>query len=140
VVTANAVGSCTITAKTYDDFYSDTCTIYVVNELHKLTITPTPSNATIKFNGTVAGTGTQSINVVPGAMVSYEVSRTGYETVTGTYTMGSADHTLDITLNPISNPVTNISLNRTSGTVEIMGTMQLNATISPSNASDKSVT
>lgn len=140
VVTANAIGNCTITVTTNDRGWTDTCRVYVVDELHSLTIVPTPSTATVKFNGVVAGTGTQSINAVPGEAVSYEVSLNGYQTVNGVYTMGNADDTLPITLNPVANPVTKITLNKTSAVIESGTTLQLSATVSPSNAANKTVT
>jgi uncharacterized protein YjdB len=54
--------------------------------------------------------------------------------------MGNADDTLPITLNPVANPVTKITLNKTSAVIESGTTLQLSATVSPSNAANKTVT
>lgn len=144
VVTANAVGTCTITVTTADGGYTDTCTINVVNEVHSLTIVPTPSNATVKFNGTVAGTGTRSINVAPGLMVSYEVSLTGYTPVSGSYTMGNTDHSISVTLDRILKPVTGITVSPSSAMLRAHGyqgdSIQLSADVTPSDAGNTSVT
>ena len=58
----------------------------------------------------------------------------------GTFSWNSANRESRFTSNKPANPVTGISLDRTAATVRIGDTFRLTATVSPSNASNKTVT
>lgn len=62
----------------------------------QLTVVPTPSDATVKLNGTVA----KSIKVKKGTSVTIEVSKSGYQTHTETVTV-NATMTKNITLSNV---------------------------------------
>lgn len=137
-VTAVGAGTCTITCTTDDRGYTDTCTVTVPT--HRLTIVPTPNTATVEMTGYGAGQGTGYVDVICGTTISYEVSASGYATTNGSYTMGTSDHTINVTLTPGDVKVTNISLNTTSAQLyRYGGSVQLTATVSPSTASVKTV-
>lgn len=67
-------------------------------EVHTFTINSTPSNATVSLACSHHIQEGNSIKSPPNGDIAYIVSADGYITQTGSYTMGSADVTLDITL------------------------------------------
>ena len=58
------------------------------------TIVPTPADATVMINGVQQS----SVTVSDGTTLTWEVSKTGYTTQTGSYTIAGADHTENVTL------------------------------------------
>lgn len=83
-------------------------TIYASNytgwgEVHTFTINPTPSNATVALACSHYVQEGNTIRSPQNGDITYIVSANGYITQTGSYAMGSADVTLDITLEKDSN-------------------------------------
>lgn len=66
--------------------------------LYKLTINPTPSNATVQLTASGYTQSGNSITAKPGTSVSYTVSASGYQSKTGTATIGSADSSVNVEL------------------------------------------
>ena len=61
---------------------------------YTFTIVPTPADATVMINGVQQS----SVTVSDGTTLNWEVSKTGYTTQTGSYTINGADHTENVTL------------------------------------------
>ena len=61
---------------------------------YTFTVVPTPSDATVTINGSPR----TSYTCPAGTYISWSVSKTGYVTQSGNYTMGAADHTETVTL------------------------------------------
>ena len=109
-----------------------------VGESYTLVVTVSPSNATDK---SVTWTSSaQSVATVANGTVTAVGS--GTATITAT-TSNSKTATCTVTVNepvPEVVEVTSVSLNKTSLTLEIGESETLTATVSPSNATDKSIT
>ena len=135
-VTAVGDGTCYITARADDNGISDSCTVTVPT--HRLTIDALPSSASVSF--TDYNTNYNYVDVPRGITVEYLVTAPGYVSVMGSYTMGSSDHTIEVILQSATVTVNSVTLNTHSATIEDMATLQLSATVSPSNASDPTVT
>lgn len=76
---------------------------YSLYPYHNLTITATPSSASISMTtseGTFTGTGSLTHLVYETDSVSYSVSNSGYESSSGTYKMSTSNHTINVTLQP----------------------------------------
>ena len=61
---------------------------------YTFTIVPTPADATVMINGVQQS----SVTVSDGTTLTWEVSKTGFTTQTGSYTINGADHTENVTL------------------------------------------
>lgn len=61
---------------------------------YTFTIVPTPADATVTINGVQQS----SVTVSDGTTLNWEVSKTGFKTQTGSYTINGADHTENVTL------------------------------------------
>ena len=61
---------------------------------YTFTIVPTPADATVMINGVQQS----SVTVSDGTTLNWEVSKTGFKTQTGSYTINGADHTENVTL------------------------------------------
>ena len=61
---------------------------------YTFTIVPTPADATVMINGVQQN----SVTVSDGTTLTWEVSKTGFKTQTGSYTINGADHTENVTL------------------------------------------
>ena len=94
---------------------NQTETIDLVKNNYTLTINPTPADATVTLTAAGYVQSGNSITVPYETAVSYSVSRTGYATQTGSYTLGAADHTVNVllvknnytlTINPTPNDAT----------------------------------
>ncbi|MCL2051342.1 MAG: Ig-like domain-containing protein [Lachnospiraceae bacterium] len=152
LVTARAAGSATITVRTNDGGRTATCAVTVlsvpvtgislnktrttlnINNTDSLTATISPANATNKTItwssnnttvATVSGSGVITARA-PGSATITARSNNGYTA------------SCTVTVMPIS--VTGVSLNRSAETLEIGKSINLTATVSPSNATNKSVT
>ena len=82
-------GSTTLTADT-------SLPVTLALEQHTFTITPTPSDATVTINGEERS----SVTVDYLSSITWSVSRTGYASQSGSYTMGDSDYTLPVNLAP----------------------------------------
>lgn len=153
-VTANGVGSATITVTTADGVKTATCSVTVETipvssitlsqtslsltegETSKLSATVSPANAT---NKDVVWSSSNSAV----ASVSSDGTVTAKSAGTVTITCASADGdksvTCSVTVKAAVVPVTGISLSSHSLTLIEGGTFQLSAAINPSNATDKNV-
>lgn len=149
IVTAKAVGSATITVKTSNG-KTATCNVTVtpievtsialnktsatlkVGENTSLSVTYTPSNATTK---SVTWTSdNNSIATVSNGVVT--AKSVGSAVITAKTSNGKTA-TCKVTVNPID--VTSISLNETEKTIEQGKTATIYATVSPSNATVKTI-
>ncbi len=97
--------------------------------------TVSPSNAT---NKNVSWTS--SNNSVATVSSSGVVIARGVGTARITASAGGRSAILYVTVTAKNIPVSGISLNRTSGTIDVGNTLALNATVSPNNATNKNVT
>ena len=151
LITALTTGTATITVSTTDGNKIATCEVTVmqpvtgvtldkttttlsVGQTEQLTATVTPDNATNK-------TVTWSSNLPNVASVSSSGLITavavGTATITVTTTDGNRTAICEVT---VTQPVTGVTLNKTTTTLPITGTEQLTATITPNNASNQNVT
>ena len=150
VVKGVKAGTVKITATTMDGKISSTCTVTVYTavtsvKLNKTsltlkygnttTITPTisPSNATYK---TVKWSSSDNDVVTVDANGKIKAVGVGYAVVTATTTQGSKTATCQIN---VVKPVTGVKLDKTSMRVEVGDKFTLKATISPGDASNKTV-
>ncbi len=151
VITAKAVGSVVITVTTVDGGKTATCNVAVVipvtgvsldqtsmtmilGDTRTLTATVTPSNATDK-SVTWSSSNTSVATVSSSGVVTAKGS--GNATITATTNDGGKTVTCAVT---VTVPVTGVSLNKSSLTLSEGDSQTLTATVSPSNATDKSVT
>ena len=157
-VTAVGQGEAVITAKTNNN-KTATCTVTVEKattnvEVTKVTLNPTsakvakgktisitteitPANATnktITWSSSNTSVATVTDGIVKGV-------KAGSATITATASNG-VKATCSITVEEVSSTVevTGVSLNSTSGTLEVGKTVQLTATVSPTNATNKTIT
>ena len=82
----------------------------------------TPSDGDISLTtteGTFTGTSTVTHRVMEGETVSYKVSKKYYYDTEGTYTMGTADHTIDVTLTPDPHRDLTINTNVSTSTIVV---------------------
>lgn len=91
---------------------------------YTLTINPTPADAVVKIDGEVRS----SITVDENTEVSYEVSKEGYITQSGTHIVDS-DETLDIILQAIPEYTFTIVPTPADATVTINGTVQTSVSV-----------
>lgn len=150
VVKGIAAGTVKITATTMDGKYSATCTITVYTAVKSVklnktsltlkygnstTITPTisPSNATYK---TVKWTSSDNDVVTVDSKGKIKAVGVGYAVITATTTQGSKKATCQVN---VVKPVTGVKLNKSSIRIEVGDKYTLKATISPSDASNKTL-
>lgn len=84
---------------------------------YTFTITPTPNDATVTINGSTR----TSYSCPAGTNITWSVAKTGYVTQTGTYTMGSSNYTLAVTLSTVANYTFTIVPTPSDATVTING-------------------
>lgn len=86
-----------------------------------ITVNPTPSDAAVKLNGVAQS----SVSIASGSSVSYEVSKTGYTTKTGSIVADSTK-TVDVVLEAVSVEKVTITINPTpaDATVKLNGVEQ----------------
>ena len=148
-VTAVAPGTATITVTTTEDSKTATCTVTVtqpttgvtlnkvnttipIGSTETLTATVYPPNATDK-SVTWTTSNAAVATVADGIVTAVAV---GTATITVTSSNGSTA-TCEVT---VTQPVTGVSLNKTSTTLYMGSTETLKATVAPADATDKSVT
>ena len=159
LVTAKAVGNATITARTTDGSnLSSSCSVTVkqssvlatsislnktsaeiyAGETLQLTATVLPSNAT---NKTVTWTTSNSSVATVSSNGLVTAKAVGNATITARTTDGSnLSASCSVTVKQSSVLATSISLNKTSAELNTGGTLQLTATVLPSNTTNKTVT
>jgi len=157
VVTAKSAGSTTITVTTTDGGKKATCSVTVQaktisvtgvslsknslsmteGETYTLTATITPSNATEK-SVSWSSSNTSVATVSNAGLVTAKSA--GSTTITATTTDGGKKATCSITVQAKTVSVTGVNLDKTSLTLTEGDSYALTATITPSNATDKSVT
>jgi len=156
VVSAVGDGTATITVTTNDGSFTDTCSLTVdvpivhvvgvsisgamspllAGDTLQLSATVFPSDATDK-SVTWSSSDTSVATVSSSGLVT--AISGGNVTITATTTDGSYTSTCYISINGIVN-VTGVSISGSESTLPIGGTTTLIATISPDDATDKSVT
>ncbi len=155
-VTALKAGTATITVRTSDGGYTSQCSITVNAKVYPvtgislsktsltmtegdtqtLTATITPSNAS---NKSVSWTSSNSSVASVDASGNVTALKAGTATITVRTSDGGYTSQCSITVNAKVYPVTGVSLSKTSLTMTEGDTQTLTATITPSNASNKSV-
>lgn len=152
VVSGVAGGTANITATANDGSgVSATCAVTVQVAVDGVAVTP--STAEVLVGGTVDLTATVSPDEATNKNVTWTSSddaiatvadgtvtgvAVGTATITATTEDGSKTATCDVTVNPVA--VTGVSLDKTSGTLEVGRTETLTATVTPSNATHPEVT
>ncbi len=154
-VTAVAEGTAYIQVKTTDGGFTAKCTITVTGASVPVTgVSVSPTAATITIGGTQQLTPTVSPADATNKSVTYSTNNStvatvsssglitanavGSATITVTTVDGGFTATCAVTVNPVS--VTGVTVSPTNVSLAIGGTQQLTATVSPDNATDKSVT
>ncbi len=153
-ITANKVGSATITVKTADGGKTATCSITVKSvpvtsvtlspsslsmtegETSWLTATVSPSNASNK-DVTWSSNNTSVATVSSDGEVT--AKKAGTATITAKTADGGKTATCSVTVKASTVSVTGVSLNTSSLTLQVGKTASLVATVSPSNATNKGV-
>ena len=138
--TGTAIITCTATDY-YGNTRTDTCTVTVQSTVQKYNITIACSNvpgAKVSISGYGSGTGSYTVSVPQGTTISYTVGTSGYITETDSFVSGNMDYTRSITLTAIA--VTGVSLNKNTLTLSANANETLIATVTPSDALNKSVT
>ncbi len=152
IVVAKGTGSCKITVKSTDDSGKyDTCTVVVKQPVTSVNLSST--NITISNGTTQKLTATVSPNNATSKCLSWKSSNTSVATVSasGLVTAKSAG-TCTITAKAtdgsgktavctvtVTQPVTSVVMPSTSGTMNVGDSKTLIATVSPSNATNKSI-
>ena len=156
VVTAKAAGTAKVTATTNDGGKTATCSVSVsaatvsvtgvsldktslsltVGDKQTLTATVTPSNATDK-SVTWSSNKSSVATVSSSGVVTAKAA--GTATITVTTNDGAKKATCSVTVSNATVSVTGVSLNKTSMTMTVGDTQTLTATVTPSNATNKSV-
>lgn len=155
-VTAVGVGEATITATANDGSgVTATCTVTVTNAFVPVTsITLNETSKTLNSGGSFTLTATVAPDNATNKAVTWSSNSTGIATVsesgvvtgvapgTATITATAADGsgvTATCTVT-VKQPVTSITLNKTSATINNGASTTLTATVAPNNATDKTVT
>ncbi len=151
LIQGKALGQTTITVETDDGHFTDTATVQIVTPVSGVTISPKTLNLTTTgsapLTATIAPPNATNKNVTWETSAAWvaTVSNTGLVQAVGlgqaTITVRTVDgnHT-DTTVVTVRNPVTGVSITPESVVIPVGDTETLTATISPTNATDKSVT
>lgn len=158
-VTAKAPGSTTITAKITvgGKEYTDSCSVTVTQGNVPVTgVTVSPTSGTVAINGTLQLTANvQPSNATNKAVTWKSLNESiatvdqsgrvtgkaaGNATILVTTADGGRSATCAVTVTASTIPVTGVTVSPTSGTVNVGATLQLTATVAPSNATNKAVT
>jgi len=156
LVTGVAQGSAVITATTQDGGFTATCPITVDTTIVNVTgVTVGPASATIEVNATQQLTASITPSNATNKNLSWRSSNTSVATVNSSGLVsgvGAGNATITVTTEDqgktaISNitvnlpivPVTGVAINPASANVGLGGTQQLNAVITPSNATNQAV-
>ena len=148
VVTAKKVGTATITAKAGDK--TATCEITVV-ATPVTSVTLNQTSASLKAGETVTLTATVSPDDATDKTVTWATTDATVATVdngkvtakkvgTATITAKAGDKTATCSITVVATPVTSVTLNQTSAQLKAGETVTLTATVSPDDATDKTVT
>ena len=148
VVTAVKLGTATITAKAGDK--TATCTVKVI-ATPVTSITLDKTSASLKVKETITLAATVTPDDATDKTVTWTSSDNSVATVkdgvvtavkigTATITAKAGDKTATCSITVVATPVTSISLNHTTISLQVDETETLYATVSPSDATDKTVT
>ena len=148
VVTAKKIGTATITAKAGEKTVS--CTITVI-PTPVTSVTLNKTTASLKVGETVTLAATVNPSDATDKSVTWTTSDATVATVfngvvtakklgTATITAKAGEKTASCTITVIPTPVTSVTLNKTSASLNVGDTVTLSATVNPSDATDKSVT
>ena len=148
VVTANKVGTATITAKAGDKLA--TCAITVVTT-PVTSISLSQTSSSLKVGETVTLTATVKPDNATDKTVTWSTSDASIATVTNgvvtankvgtaTITAKAGDKSATCAIDVQATPVSSVTLNKTSASLRVFGTMTLTATVKPDDATDKTIT
>ena len=148
VVTALKIGTATITAKAGDK--TATCTV-TVEPTPVTSVTLDKTSASLKVKGTVTLKATVNPSDATDKTVTWSTSNASVATVkdgvvtalkigTATITAKAGDKTATCAITVEATPVTSITLDKTTATLEDKETLTLKATVAPDDATDKTVT
>lgn len=148
-ITAKGVGTAKITATTKDGNKVASCTVVVTNNVTGITIKTAPTKVIYNKGESLNLTGgkititrqsgeKQDIDITSSMVSGYDSSKTGKQTITVTYEGKTTS--FEITVNETTNvSVTGISLNKTTAEIKVGEWVIVEATITPSNATDKNI-
>ena len=148
VVTANMIGTATITARAGNK--TATCAI-TVEATPVTSVTLDKTTASLKAGETVTLIATVKPDDATDKTVSWTTSDASVATVTNgvvvavkvgtaTITARAGNRTATCAITVEATPVTSVTLSRLEATLEVGETVTLDATVSPDNATDKTVT
>ena len=148
-ITAKGVGTAKITATTKDGNKVASCTVVVTNNVTGITIKTAPTKVIYNKGESLNLTGgkititrqsgeKQDIDITSSMVSGYNSSKTGKQTITVTYEGKTTS--FEITVNETTNvSVTGISLDKTTVEIKVGEWVIVEATITPSNATDKNI-
>lgn len=157
LVTPKAVGKTTITATVKGTNFSADCDVEVVAEVNpaaSITLNPTTINGTVGENATITATVTgedsskectdqitwtssdTDVATVKNGVVTFKSA--GTAKITATAGKKSAECT--VTVKAATVAVESVTLDKSTAELEVDGTLTLTATVTPDNATDKTVT
>ena len=156
VITAVAAGTATITAKAGDGMFTDTCTVTVEErtvalqgisvspttvsltpkQTHQLTLTFSPSNATNK-NVTWKSSNPDAATVSASGLITAVAA--GTAEITATSEEGGFTAVCTVTVGEDEIPATGIEISASTLILTPSQTVQLDAYVTPDNATDKTV-
>jgi len=155
LVTAVLGGSATITARTIDGNYTATCTVTIIGTVAVSGVNLNKTSATVGVGSTTQLLATVLPTIATDKGVTWSSSNTGKATVnasgvvtgvaTGSTTItvttddGAKTATCAVTV-VTSVPVTGVGLNQSTAFLATGSTLQLTATLSPTNATNSAVT
>lgn len=151
VVTAVSAGTATITVTTSDGSKTATCAVTVTNPVvHVESVSLNKTSLSLTVGGTETIQATVSPSTASNTNVTWSSSNTSVATVSNGTVTAQAVGTATITASAggksatctvtVSIPVTGVSLDKTITSVHTGNRLSLNATLIPSNATNKNVT
>ena len=151
IITAVAPGSATIIAKSDDGGKKASCSVTVKAALIPVSgVTLDKTSTSLKADETVTLTATVSPDDATDKTVTWSTTDATIATVddgvvtakkvgTATITAKAGDKTATCEITVVPTPVTSISLSQTSASLKVDETVTLTATVSPDDATDKTV-
>lgn len=151
MVTAVSIGNAVITAKTVFGGFTATCDITVISPIIVTSIALDKTSASLEAGETVTLTATVKPDNATDKTVTWSTSDASIATVTNgvvtankvgtaTITAKAGDKSATCAIDVQATPVSSVTLNKTSASLRVFGTMTLTATVKPDDATDKTIT